>query len=479
MTKNIEELERLITQKIIPLIQLEQSEKLPRTQETTSLFDELLEKCRKIKMPELLIWVYKAIHPNASPEDLVALQYQVEQFNKVDVLHFQQGATNHRLDLTGDNFPFLEISTTDELIYVEMNRFSQNIQNLENVRCIMAVIDEVRLYERYKHRFSAVDLLARQLVMLKDLAHTINSYKKIFNEFKVHGATFTLKQPRHKLEDNVCFKSGAYIVKCPDNAPSESLKLHRLALYETIDEALPPLLHLAYQANQKNSIEWYKNEIHTILDNSPKSSAELLSTVDTSFFQTPLSQAIAKDNVNASLAFIIVITQNMDLDELTKKKLLNHLSHLPVNTTVWGGSPLVDEALYSSTPLLLAIQRGNSQVIDALLQTNLINPNQKDLRGLTALDWAFMMGNLDAFKKILDRGAKPELAKSYCKDKNCFQLLPLNKDNYMYYRQIRAHFWDNTELYLKTRNMESPERLEKFNQLILEQTNVITHHTRP
>ncbi|MBN9286809.1 MAG: hypothetical protein BGO43_05355 [Gammaproteobacteria bacterium 39-13] len=181
------------------------------------------------------------------------------------------------------------------------------------------------------------------------------------------------------------------------------------------------------------------------------------------FKQLPLGTAIGFDNTHAALALIEIMKKN------GKVELLNE----------------VTKGTFTGTPLILAIQKGNKEVFNALLATEMMILDQPDEHGLTPLHWAVIMGLPDMVEKLVQSGANIDaVAKNGRKpidylsiskkdfeptvrevvvDGQKVQVASANSSKLPEFRAIVAHFNNDEDSFLKLRE----EKLKSGKQQIL------------
>ncbi len=244
-----------------------------------------------------------------------------------------------------------------------------------------------------------------------------------------------------------------------DKKPTpEAVDLYRTAVAETnATMSLPPLLHHDIPLIQSINQQEYIAKFCATLKKVPEAQHyNILSTTDHSFNQIALSAAVSLDNTNAALALIQIINTLPSLTLIEKWILLNKRSINKLEG--W------DEAIYSATPLLLAIQRGNKAVVQALLESPYIDPNKADLKHLTPLDWAFVMADANMMRQLIAYGADP--GRAYYRthaweskiwqpsDNPLAQVFHINKEyvgDHPEISQLNAHYWDATAKFFQMR----------------------------
>lgn len=197
--------------------------------------------------------------------------------------------------------------------------------------------------------------------------------------------------------------------------------LHTLATHDTAGLRTPAPYYLRPDAEikQQFSVEQYQQYILKMIDQKAD-----LTDVMSGIGQTPLSTAIGFDNKNAALAFIKIDT---------KKSVINAKS---------------SNRSGAVTPLILAIQKGNQAVAEALIE-NGADISLQDRYGLTALHWACIM----RLNGVIDRLLKSNANSSVL----CNQgLLPSDyyqmeskriTENKGIYNQMSDHFIKNVALF--------------------------------
>lgn len=167
---------------------------------------------------------------------------------------------------------------------------------------------------------------------------------------------------------------------------------------------------------------------------------------DSYFEQTSLLAAIAIDNIGYSLA-LLKFKKYVKLDE-------------PCSET-W----------YATTPLIMAIQRGQREVIEKLVEVG-ANVNKPDIFGLTPLHWAIIMADISTTKLLLSRqdiqmiktidGKYPLDYLSIAQEdlepakNNSGSDMP-NSTKQPEFRPIVAHFWSGTSTFLELREKKSAD----------------------
>lgn len=186
---------------------------------------------------------------------------------------------------------------------------------------------------------------------------------------------------------------------------------------------------------------------------------------DSFFKQTPLCSAIGFDNVQGAKALLNYPEKKLDLNKPC-------------------------QAGYgSSTPLILAIQRGHAEIVKLLVQKG-ADLNKPDKYGLTPLHWCAIMLDTESAKFLLDSGAKIEKS---LKDKTPLDYLypDLSNENYFdeinkqletdatkggsashrknpEFRPVAAHFWNKTDHFVEflKEKVEKEAARENFKQLL-------------
>jgi ankyrin repeat protein len=184
---------------------------------------------------------------------------------------------------------------------------------------------------------------------------------------------------------------------------------------------------------------------------------------DNFFNQSALAHAIANDMVDLAVYMINKLQKDRDAKD----------PH-PLLQEVAGGDQ------YKSTPLLLAIQRGQVETVRALLKAG-IDPNQR-ARDLSPLQWAGIMKNKEMMDLLIRYGAKqdykydnntaqdffnmdaekfnPYLKQDHQKDPDG-KIIALRPGNFVHpeFRQIYAH-WYQVERFQQYRE-SAPQQEQK------------------
>jgi len=309
---------------------------------------------------------------------------------------------------------------------------TEQINTLLQLKYLLEAKHNLDFAIRFHQNFS--DKLALKICQINNIHPYTSSYlRTIATEYQNGGYELSLNIMAELQENELPPKDFA-IIKLKETYPIAALELYRTALLETNTRYTAPLLYLNCNLIQRHSVEDYREKIKTILDKQdPCHHYALLSATDSFFHQICLSSAIGLDNSNAALAFIDVIEHSKALSPQQKNDLLNYRSR--------NMSPNWRETIYSSTPLLLAIQRGNKKVVDVLLNSEFIDLNLSDLSELTPLDWAFIMADESVCKALLQKGANPMIC--YYRNYSWQDEHGDPKKAPPEYRQLKAHFWDS------------------------------------
>lgn len=219
---------------------------------------------------------------------------------------------------------------------------------------------------------------------------------------------------------------------------------------------------------QELTVEQYKDMLYRVREQlGSELFIHLLQKKDQSFGQNPLSTAIGFDNINAAEAIIDIVCE-LDASDEIKREILNDLTFVPDTSEFVEGSTRVSPNLYSSTPLLLAIQRGNISIINKLINSNLVDINKPDANGFTPLDWSILMklGSTISYFISKDACVSKKVNDKYVEFMSANDnvnpvFFPLINQAYdIFYgdagrddfyrplrRQVCAHFWDKHEIF--------------------------------
>lgn len=189
-------------------------------------------------------------------------------------------------------------------------------------------------------------------------------------------------------------------------------------------------------------------------------------TKDNFFAQTPLCAAIGFDNEPFALALL----------EFPEKVKLN---------------AACNDTFSASTPLLLAIQRGNTKVAAKLIKLG-ADINKTDKFGMTPLHWAMIMGDKETMKLLLDReDVEIKQANNYKYPIDYLRIDPMdwepltreidgkkiqvaNSTKAPEFRPIQAHFWNKNDNFFRLReslekNIETCAQLLQSKQISVKQ----------
>lgn len=353
----------------------------------------------------------------------------------------------------------LAVSSESYDLYREIQGLTtEQTETLLQLKYLLDVKRNLDFVHEHGENFPDKDALKIRQINDYIVPYTSCTLKKIATEYqRNHGHVLSLSAA--ELESHELARAGFWTLTLAKTYPIAAVELYKTALTETNTRFTAPLLYLNSPLIQCYSVSKYVEKINKILDAQPDHTHfDLLSATDTFFHQISLSSAIGLDNSNAALAFIQVIETATTLSSEQKKRLLNHRSQ---NTsTGWS------KEIYSATPLLLAIQRGNKKVVDALLNSAFIDVNQPDLKNLTPLDWAFIMADASLCQKLLQKGADPR--KAYYRTHSWNEKIWEPSDDVLArtlivndakltsehpeLRQLCAHFWDSPEKFFAMRH---------------------------
>lgn len=225
-----------------------------------------------------------------------------------------------------------------------------------------------------------------------------------------------------------------------------------------------PPYYLGFTAKHRLSKPQAKTVIEFLLSHGLSHQRDIL------FKQFPLSTAIGFDNNPVALALIeLVATQSPHiLNDATKGR-------------------------FPCTPLLLAIQKGNREVFDALLKTQKVNVNLPDSEhGLTPLHWAVIMGLPDMVERLILEGANVNALSNT--GKTPLNYLSLNKNQIapkiingqptLYSTQeaalkpIAVHFNNNLDTFLKMRNALLKKHSKTISNLLIKKAVPIINRSQ-
>lgn len=222
-----------------------------------------------------------------------------------------------------------------------------------------------------------------------------------------------------------------------------------------------------YYADNFIAFSHNANEFRLVIDTLLKLGMDI-NSLDFPFKQTVLSAAIAWDNTPLAQALI-------------------ETAGVQINTScadAWGGT----------TPLLMAIQRGNTKIAKMLIKSGAY-VNAVNTFGMTPLHWAMIMGNAEIIKELLERKEIKVMQNKLGKSPIDYYVVTAEhvqatiqskeKENYFIpnpnlkeYRPILSHFWDNEKNFLAYRNKHQ-DNVDECQKLLTEYNKSYVARTKP